>query len=77
MRARTALPAPYFFSVPTTAPLRWAALRALFPRTTVSRATPPPRVRLPILVTLSQSSMVVDVAGVMLDMLRMWCALRW
>ena len=51
----TELPAPNFFSVPMTAPVRWAALRALLPRTTVSRAAPP-RVLLPILVTESQSS---------------------
>lgn len=56
---RTELPVLNFFSVPMTAPLRWAALRALFPRTTVSRGPlPPPRVLLPILVTLSQSSIL-------------------
>ena len=54
----TELPAVNFFSVPTTAPLRWAALSALLPRTTFSRDAPPPRVLLPIFVTVSQSSMV-------------------
>ena len=53
----TALPAPNFFSVPMTAPCRCAALSALLPRTTVSRCAAPPPVLLPILVTVSQSSM--------------------
>ncbi len=44
-----------------TAPLLWAALRADLPFTTVSRAAPPPRVLLPIFVTVSQSSIVPDV----------------
>jgi hypothetical protein len=52
------LPAPNFFSVPMTVPLLWAALSADLPLTTVSRAAPPPRVLLPIFVTVSQSSMV-------------------
>ena len=56
---RTEFPAPNFFSVPITEPLRWAAFRADFPRTTVSRAVAPPRDLLPILVTESQSSMMV------------------
>ena len=60
---RTEFPAPNFFSVPMTAPLLWAALRAAFPRTTVSRAAPPPRVLLPILVTVSQSSDIFAVLG--------------
>lgn len=48
-----------FFSVPMTAPLRWAALRADFPLMVVSRgAVPAPRTLLPILVVVSQSSMV-------------------
>ncbi len=51
----TWLPAWNFFSVPTTTPDRCAALSALLPRTTVSRCEAPPRVRLPILVTSSQS----------------------
>lgn len=55
-RGLTEFPAPNFFSVPITAPLRWAALSADFPFTTVSRWAPPPRARLPIFVTLSQSS---------------------
>lgn len=42
-----------------TAPERWAALSADLPFTTVSRCAPPPRARLPILVTVSQSSMLV------------------
>jgi hypothetical protein len=54
----TEFPAPNFFSVPMTVPLLWAALRADLPLTTVSRAAPPPRVLLPIFVTVSQSSMV-------------------
>jgi len=54
----TELPAPNFFSVPMTVPLLWAALSADLPLTTVSRAAPPPRVLLPIFVTVSQSSMV-------------------
>lgn len=55
----TALPTAYFFSVATTAPLRWAAFSALLPRTTVSRCTaPPPRTLLPMRVTESQSSFI-------------------
>jgi hypothetical protein len=57
-RRHTEFPAPNFFSVPTTAPERWAALSAAFPRTTVSRDVAPPRDLLPILVTESQSSMM-------------------
>jgi hypothetical protein len=50
----------YFFSVATTAPERWAALSADLPLTTVSRGPEAaPRVRLPILVTASQSSDIV------------------
>lgn len=59
----TALPVWNFFSVATMAPLRWAAFRAADPRTTVSRwAAPAPRVRLPILVTESQSSDIMTLA---------------
>ena len=57
-KGHTELPALNFFSVPMTAPLLWAALRADLPRTTVSRDAPAPRVLLPIFVTVSQSSMV-------------------
>lgn len=40
-------------------PVRWAALRAAFPRMTVSRwEAPDPRVLLPILVTSSQSDIL-------------------
>lgn len=62
----TALPMAYFFSLPMTAPLRMAALRALLPLTTVSRSPTPPRTDLPILVTWSQSDILtaVDVAVV-------------
>lgn len=53
---RTELAEEYFFSA-VTPPARWAAFRAAFPRTTVSRCEAPgPRARLPILVTASQSS---------------------
>lgn len=56
----TALAVAYFFSVATIPPLRCAALSALLPLTTVSRGpAAPPRVRAPILVTLSQSSLIV------------------
>lgn len=54
----TALPVAYFFSVPMIPPCLEAALRADLPRTTVSFCPPLPRVLLPILVTVSQSSMV-------------------
>lgn len=54
------LPVAYFFSVPTTAPERWAWFRAPLPRMTVSRCEAPPRVLLPILVTVSQSSAMVS-----------------
>lgn len=55
----TALVLPNFFSVATTPPVLCAALSADLPRMTVSRgAAGPPRVRLPILVTWSQSDMV-------------------
>lgn len=57
----TALPMAYFFSLPMTAPLRMAALRALFPLTTVSRSPTPPRTDLPILVTWSQSAILTVV----------------
>lgn len=54
----------YFFSVPTTAPLRCAAFNALFPLIVVSRsAAPGPRTLLPILVTLFQSSLILVVVG--------------
>lgn len=56
---RTALPVAYFFSVATMAPVLWALFNAPLPRTTVSRCDEPPPVLLPILVTVSQSSMVV------------------
>jgi len=59
---RTELPAPNFFSVPMTDPLRAAAFSADLPRTTVSREAPPPRVLLPILVTVSQSSDILAVS---------------
>jgi len=50
---------PNFFSVPTMAPVRWAAFKAEFPLMTVSRwLWPGPRALLPILVTVSQSDMV-------------------
>ena len=52
----TVFPAANFFSVAMICPLRWAALRAPFPLTTVSRWPAPPFVLLPILVTVSQSS---------------------
>jgi hypothetical protein len=59
---RTALEVANFFSVATMPPLRWAALSALLPLTTVSRGPAgPPRVREPILVTWSQSSLIVSV----------------
>jgi hypothetical protein len=59
---RTALPVAYFFSVVMAPPLRLAAFRAAFPRTTVSRCeAPPPRTLLPILVTELQSSDMVNV----------------
>jgi len=58
----TALAVANFFSVPMMAPLRWAALSALFPLTTVSRGpAAAPRVRDPILVTVSHSSLIVSV----------------
>ena len=56
----TGLPDANFFSVPTIVPLRWAALRAALPRTTVSRCDGPPVTLLPILVTVSQSSAMID-----------------
>lgn len=56
-RELTALAVAYFFSVVMAEPLLLAALRALWPRSTVSRGPPaPPRVLLPILVTEFQSS---------------------
>ncbi len=66
VRALTELPVWNFFSVPTTAPDRCAALRALFPLTTVSRCEAPLRARLPILVTSSQS-MLPDILTVVLS----------
>jgi hypothetical protein len=54
-----------FFSVPMMAPLRAAALRALFPLIVVSRvAVPGPRTLLPILVTDSQSSDILFVCWI-------------
>ena len=51
----------YFFSVPTTAPLLCAAFSALFPLIVVSFCpTPDPRTLLPILVTDSQSSLILS-----------------
>ena len=62
----TTLPVVNFFSVPTTAPERCAAFKAAAPRTTVSRCdAPAPRVRLPILVTVSQSSDMVAMDAVL------------
>ena len=52
----TWLPVANFFSVPTMAPVRAAALSAPLPFMTVSRCEPPPLTLLPILVTVSQSS---------------------
>lgn len=57
----TEFPVANFFSVPMMAPVRWAAFRAPFPRTTVSRWLEPPPVLLPILVTVSQSSDILKV----------------
>ena len=77
------LPVVYFFSDPMTAPLRWAAFKALRPLTVVSRGAAPPRVLLPILVTVSQSLILTDyllgvVGGegvcVVNDRGRRWCA---
>ena len=66
----TAFPAPNFFSVPITFPLRCAAFSAALPLITVSRLPPPlPRVLLPILVTVSQSSIVNLVLKVILGVL--------
>jgi hypothetical protein len=63
----TALAVANFFSVAMTAPLRWAALSADLPLTTVSRGPAAlPRVRLPILVTSSQPAvpdMIAVVCG--------------
>lgn len=59
----TGFPAANFFSVPMMVPLRWAALRAALPRTTVSRCDGPPLTLLPILVTVSQSSDIMYVFG--------------
>ena len=70
-----------FFSVPVTAPLRWAALSALLPLMVVSRfAVPGPRTLLPILVTLSQSwSAILLVLAGFFRRLKMGCGLkcRW
>lgn len=55
---QTALPVAYFFSVATMVPVLWALFKAPLPRTTVSRCDEPPPALLPILVTVSQSSMV-------------------
>jgi hypothetical protein len=62
---RTELPVAYFFSVPTTWPDRWAALRADFPLITVSRgAAPPRRTFLPILTSpVSKSAILNGVLG--------------
>lgn len=55
----------YFFSVEMAEPLLLAALRALWPRSTVSRGPPaPPRVLLPILVTEFQSSDILAVVEI-------------
>ncbi len=54
--ALTELPVANFFSVPTSEPVRCAALMALRPLTTVSRLDAPARALLPILVTWSQPS---------------------
>ena len=54
-----------FFSVPMTAPDLCAAFRALLPLTTVSRVLAPgPRALLPILVTASQSSLMVGLCEI-------------
>lgn len=60
MARLTGFPAENFFSVPTMAPLRCAAFRADLPRTTVSFCDAPPVTLLPILVTVSQSSMMLE-----------------
>lgn len=53
-RTRTALPVAYFFSVPTTAPVRRAAFNWEADLTVVVKLEdPPPRVREPILTSLS------------------------
>lgn len=70
---RTALPAANFFSVPMTEPLRWAALRALFPLMTVSLEEAPPRALEPILVTLSQSSILAVSCVWKVCRLLRWC----
>lgn len=54
---RTVFAEAYFFSVETP-PWRNAAFIAADPLTTFSRGAPPPRVLLPILVSVLQSSMV-------------------
>lgn len=54
------LPVVYFFSVARIPPDRWAAFKALLPLMTVSRgAAPAPRCLPPILVTESQSLILV------------------
>lgn len=70
----TELVEPNFFSVARMAPERWAALRADLPLMVVSRTAPPPRVLFPILVTVSQSSMLavrltIDACGIGLSVL--------
>jgi hypothetical protein len=58
---RTALALENFFSVLTTPPLRCAAFKADAPLMTFSRgAAPVPRTLLPIFVTVSHSSDIVD-----------------
>jgi len=76
-----------FFSVPTTAPLRCAALSALLPLIVVSRCVAPgPRALLPILVTDSQSSDMMGTvcvrvfdwrAGGLWDKLEGWRFVEW
>ena len=57
---RTALAEENFFSVLRTAPERWAAFKADLPLMTVSRSPlPPPLAFLPILVTVSHSSLAL------------------
>ena len=61
-KIHTALAVEYFFSVAIAPPDRLAAFKAVLPRMTVSRSPPPgPRALLPIRVTESHSSDIVDV----------------
>lgn len=60
------LPVVYFFSAPRRVPERCAAFKALLPLMTVSRGmAPPPLCFLPILVTESQSLILVVLGGVL------------